>query len=350
MEWQHDSSASQSRLTVSAIASPALTRSNIRGDSAMIGGWQLSTHPSQPPNGVSAIAIPALTRSNARSDSAIGERQLSSGATSESLIRASAIAIPALTRGNTRGDSAIGEGQLSSGARSKSLIRVPAKTFPALAKRNTLRDSAIRVWYLDSGATRHICAKSDQMLHYMSIAPKTILGIGDQALRADGVNNLALLYWLFEECRPTKSTILRDVLHVPAGHVNLVSVARLNDAGLRVKPILEHARHYASNHPAIVTLHSTTEEQMVPIAPYSIVSVDASSPTWRWRGEPPAKGRIRVNNPHQWSLAPLPPAKTSQNVVPASADNADSHGVIYVALYVHDLIIISSSMKLRLCI
>lgn len=88
----------------------------------------------------------------------------------------------------------------------------------------------IKEWAADSGATRHICTNREAFASYTSIGDDSeVVYLGDsRSAKVLGKGKVLLkLTW-------KKTLALMDVLHVPMMRANLISVALLDKAGMKV--------------------------------------------------------------------------------------------------------------------
>ncbi|KAK6996131.1 hypothetical protein R3P38DRAFT_2566208, partial [Favolaschia claudopus] len=81
-------------------------------------------------------------------------------------------------------------------------------------------------WLLDSGCSRSIVRNKSLFTQYSETPGHRIVGIGDTAGIGRGTVPLS-----FAVGDQTRACMLRDVLHCPTAPCNLISLARLTDAG-----------------------------------------------------------------------------------------------------------------------
>lgn len=88
----------------------------------------------------------------------------------------------------------------------------------------------VKDWVVDSGATRHICANKDVFISYASVGSgEEHVYLGDsRTINVEGKGKVLL------KLTSGKTLALNDVLHVPSIRANLISVALLGKAGVKV--------------------------------------------------------------------------------------------------------------------
>lgn len=87
-------------------------------------------------------------------------------------------------------------------------------------------------WLADSGTTSHICNDMNSFVDLTSLTESSISGIGNQSIKALGRGTVVLEAKVGKETRIHR---LKDTLYAPNAVNNLISITRLDDAGLTAK-------------------------------------------------------------------------------------------------------------------
>ncbi len=87
-------------------------------------------------------------------------------------------------------------------------------------------------WLADSETTSHICNDIHSFVNYTPLTESSISGIGNQSIKALRCGTVVLE---ITEGKKTSIHRLKDTLYIPNAINNLMSISRLDDAGLKAK-------------------------------------------------------------------------------------------------------------------